>query len=321
MRRVLVRRAITSLITFFIAISLVFVISRLTGDPLSELIENPEVAPETVEALRRAFGLDKPLYVQYINFIQSTLVGQLGYSINYKRPVFDVIMEKLPYTIALLIPAITLSNYFAYRLGVESGWRRGKKFDISITSVSLFIRATPHFWLAIVLLYIFGVWLGIFPIFGAVTAGAEYASIWDWLKDYLWHYFLPVSVIVIRATGAMFLYIRNSLVETLGEDYITTAVAKGLPEKIVLYKHAARNALLPAVTVMGLRYAFIIDGAVLTETVFSYPGTGRLVYEAIVYRDFFLLQGAVIILTTSVIFVNFIIDLIYLYLDPRVRYR
>ncbi len=321
MKKLLIRRAITSLITFFSAITIVFIISRLSGDPLAELLENPEVSPETVEALRRAFGLDKPLHMQYINFLIATLSGQLGYSINYKRPVLDVLIAKLPYTIALLIPAITLSNYFAYRLGVESGWRRGRKFDVLLTSSSLFIRATPHFWLAILFLYVFGAVLNWAPLFGAVTPGKVFESPWEWLLDYLWHYILPVSVITIRATGAMFLYIRNSLVEVLGEDYIMAAMAKGLPDKIVLYKHAARNALLPAVTMMGLRYAFIIDGAVLTETVFSYPGTGRLVFEAIIFRDYYLLQGAIIILTTSVILVNFLIDILYLYLDPRVRYR
>lgn len=321
MKKILARRAITSVITFFSTLTLVFIISRATGDPLAELIERPEIAPETVEALKRIFGLNEPIHIQYINFLKATLSGQLGYSFNYMRPVYNVIMEKLPYTLALLIPAITISNYFAYRLGVESGWRRGKRFDISLTSVSLFIRSTPHFWLAILFLYTFGVWLKLFPLFGVVTPGKVFSSSWEWLLDYLWHYTLPVTVLVVRSTGAMFLYIRNSLVEVLGEDYITTAKAKGLPEKVVLYKHAARNALLPSITIMGLRYAFVVDGAVLTETVFSYPGTGRLVFEAIVFRDYYLLQGAIIILTASVIIVNFIIDMLYLYLDPRVRYR
>ena len=135
MKRVLIRRAITSVITFFSTLTLVFIISRATGDPLAELIERPEISPETVEALKRIFGINEPIHVQYINFLKATLSGQLGYSFNYMRPVYDVIMEKLPYTLALLIPAVTISNYLAYRLGVESGWRRGKRFDVSLTSI------------------------------------------------------------------------------------------------------------------------------------------------------------------------------------------
>jgi len=237
------------------------------------------------------------------------------------KPVMDVILEKLPYTIALLVPSITLSNIFAYHLGIRAGWKRGTKFDLSLTSISLFLRSTPHFWLALLFLLLFGVSLELFPLFGAITPGKQFTSPLEWFMDYMWHYTLPITVLVVRETGAMLLYVRNSLVEVLGEDYITTAKAKGLPDKTVLYKHAARNAILPMITIMGMRYAFIIDGAVLTETVFSYPGTGRLIFEAIMNRDFWLLQGAVIILSVSVVVVNFIIDLLYLYLDPRVRYK
>ncbi len=321
MKRVLARRLVTSIITFFVTISIVFIFAHLSGDPLAELEDDPRVTPDVIAAMKAAFGLNKPLYMQYLDFIWSVLHGNLGYSLQYLRPVEDIIKERFPYTLALLVPSITLSNYLAYKAGVETGWRRGSKFDLSFMTVSMFMRSVPYFWLAIIFLYVFSVKLGWTPIFGAITPGISFANTWAWLKDYLWHYILPFTVLVFRETLAMLLYVRNTLIEVLREDYITTAKAKGLDEAYVKYRYAARNALLPMITILGMRYAFLIDGAVLTETVFAYPGMGRTVFEAIVNRDFWLLQGAVVLLSASVIIVNFIIDIIYLYLDPRVRYR
>jgi len=317
----LIRRAIASVITFFAVITIVFILARLTGDPLAELENDPRMTPEVLATIRALFGLDKPLHIQYISFIENLFRGELGYSLHYMRPVAEVIAERLPYTLALLIPSITLSNYLAYRIGIECGWRRGSKFDIAMVTSSIFLRSVPYFWLAILFLYVFSVELGITPLFGAMTPGNRPSLTWSWIADYLWHYALPFTVLVFRATIVRILYIRNTLIDVLGEDYITTAFAKGLPDKEVKYKHAARNALIPIITVLGLRYAYLIDGAILTETVFSYPGTGRLVYEAVVNRDYWLLQGVVVILASSVIVVNFVIDLIYSLLDPRVRYR
>jgi len=322
MKKFLLRRLYTSIITFFIVITFVFFAIRFTGDPLAELEDDPRITPEVLDKIRALFGLDKPIHIQYIDYLVNMFRGELGYSLHYKRPVIDVICSKLPYTLMLLIPSITLSNYIAYKLGVECGWRRRSTFDLIVSSIAFTIRSIPYFWLAILFLYIFSVQLRITPLFGAISPGKGGFSLsLDWIMDYLWHYILPFTVLTLRASLALIPYVRNALIEVLEEDYIVTAHAKGIPLKTVKYSHVARNAILPVITIMGLRYAFLIDGAILTETVFSYPGTGKVVFEAIINRDYWLLQGAVVILTLSVIIVNLIVDLIYALLDPRIRYR
>jgi peptide/nickel transport system permease protein len=317
----LIRRAYASFITFVAVVTIVFLLARVTGDPLAELENDPRISPATVAALRAAFGLDRPLHEQYLTYLVNLFRGDLGYSLHYKAPVVEVIMQRFPYTLALLIPSITLSNYLAYVVGVELGWRRGSRVDSVFMSVSMFVRSTPYFWLAIIFLYTFSVVLRVTPLFGAVSPGRRFEWSLDWFLDYLWHYALPFTVLTLRGFLAELIYVRNVVVDVLGEDFVMTARAKGLPDRYVKSRYVARNAMIPIVTVLGMRYAFIIDGAIQTETVFSYPGTGRLVYEAIYNRDFWLLQGAVVILTLSVIVVNFVIDMLYAYLDPRVRYR
>jgi peptide/nickel transport system permease protein len=314
----LARKILSSSITIFAIVTTVFFLVRLTGDPFAELENDPRISPETLATLRRLYGMDRSWFEQYMFYIYNMFRGEMGYSVKYSRPVFDVIIERLPYTIALLVPAITISNYLAYKLGVEIGYRRGSRVDIVVLSLSNFLRATPYFWLAIVFLYIFSIQLGAFPLYGAISPGTSFPSI-EWLIDYLWHYTVPFLVLVVRGVFTFVLYVRNSVIDILGEDYVSVARAKGLPEGVVKSSYVARNAMLPVITVMGLRYAFIIDGAVLTETVFSYPGTGRLVFEAIVNRDFWLLQGVVLILSISVVLANLIVDLLYALLDPRVR--
>ena len=322
MKKFLLRRLYTSIITFFIVITFAFFAIRFTGDPLAELEDDPRITPEVLNKIRTLFGLDKPVHIQFIDYLVNIFRGELGYSLHYKRPVIDVICSKLPYTLMLLIPSITLSNYIAYKLGVECGWRRRSTFDLIVSSIAFTVRSIPYFWLAILFLYIFSVQLRITPLFGAISPGKGGFSLsLDWIMDYLWHYILPFTVLTLRASLALIPYVRNALIEVLEEDYIITAHAKGIPLKTVKYSHVARNAILPVITIMGLRYAFLIDGAILTETVFSYPGTGKVVFEAIINRDYWLLQGAVVILTLSVIIVNLIVDLIYVLLDPRIRYR
>ncbi|MGC9009551.1 MAG: ABC transporter permease [Sulfolobales archaeon] len=321
-KKYILQRIIFSIIAFFFIITLVFFLARATGDPLAELENDPRVSPETIKTIKALFGLDKPLYLQYIDFLRNMLLeGQFGYSIAYRRPVMDVIAERIWYTLALLIPAITLSNYLAYRLGIEIAWRRRSVVGSAVVSLSIIISSVPYFWLAILFLYIFSVQLKWTPIFGAVSPGMSFSWSLQWFLDYLWHYILPFSVLVFRSVFSYVLYVRNTTIDILGEDYVNVAVAMGLSPTKVKYDYVARNAMLPIITVLGLRYAFLIDGAILTETVFSYPGTGRLVFEAIYQRDFWLLQGATVILALSVIIVNLVIDLLYGLLDPRVKQR
>lgn len=312
------RKSVSAFLTVIAIITTVFFLVRITGDPFAELENDPRIAPETLRTLRSLYGMDRSVFEQYILYMYNIFTGEMGYSVKFSRPVFDVIMERLPYTIALLVPSITLSNYIAYRLGLEIGYRRGSRVDILTLTLSNFLRATPYFWLAIVFLYLFSVQLGLFPLYGAISPGSVFPSL-EWFADYLWHYTLPFIVLVVRGVFAFVLYVRNSVIDILGEDFVAVARAKGLSERVIKSSYVARNAMLPMITVMGLRYAFIIDGAILTETVFSYPGTGRLVFEAIVNRDFWLLQGVVLILSISVVLANLIVDLLYALLDPRIR--
>jgi len=301
--------------------SCIFFLARSGRDPFAEFIESdPRIPPEAVERLRRRFGLDKPLWQQYIDFMISMFRGEFGYSVVFRRPVFDVIMARLPWTIGLLTTSIVLSTVGAVLLGAYTAWNRGRRLDLVGTNIALFIRALPHFWLGMVFLLIFGYYLRWFPLYGVKTTGVVYHNILHRIKDLLWHLTLPLATLIIRQIGMYTLYMRGETLEVLGEDFITTARAKGLPDRTVLFRHAVRTSLLPMVTVTALRFGFMVNGAILTETVFSLPGTGRLIYQAITSGDYFLLQGAFFITSITVLVANLIADILYSYLDPRVRY-
>ncbi|MFQ6054189.1 MAG: ABC transporter permease, partial [Candidatus Bathyarchaeia archaeon] len=186
--------------------------------------------------------------------------------------------------------------------------------------LSLFVRSLPHFWLGMVFLLVLGYYYRLFPLYGVKTPGIVYANVFEQLKDLLWHFTLPLATLVFRQIGMYTLYMRGETLEVLDEDFITTAKAKGLSDRTVLFRHAVRTSLLPMVTVTALRFGFMVNGAILTETVFSLPGTGRLIYQAITSGDFFLLQGAFFITSVFVLVANMIADLLYSRLDPRVRY-
>jgi len=313
-------RFFSLLITFFLVMTAIFLLARATGDPFAEIIEqDPRVPPEAVERLRKRWGLDKPLHLQYLDFMKAMLCGDFGYSVAYYAPVFDVIMQKLPWTLFLLSTSIVLSTVGAVLLGAYTAWRRGSRFDLTATNSALFVRAIPHFWLGMVLLLVFGFYLPIFPLYGATTPGVDYPNTIEFLRDVLKHAALPLTCLVLRQIGMYMLYMRSATLEVLGEDFIVTAKAKGLSDREILFKHAVRNSLLPMVTITALRFGFMVNGAILTETVFSYPGTGRLIYEAIMNSDYFLLQGAFFITAVCVLVANLIADLLYAHLDPRVR--
>ena len=316
----LLRKLLAIFLTFLAAITFVFIMVRIVGDPFSTLVlDDPRITPEQIEQIKAVYGLDKPLHEQYIDFIVNTFRGEFGYSLYYQRPAFDVIMERLPWTLLLLLPAIIISTIFSIYLGMKTAWKHGTRYDVTVTSLALFVRSMPHFWLAIIFLMVFGYYLGLFPLSGCVSAGVEYSSISDYILDVLWHAALPITVLVIRQIGMYMLYMRNSMVEVMGQDFVWMAKLKGLAEKKVMYRHAARVAILPMVTVTAIRFGFMINGAILTETVFSYPGTGRLIFEAIMNDDYFVVQGAFIIMTITVLLANLVADLLYGFLDPRVR--
>lgn len=315
------KRAAYRIVTFFVVISVIFFLARSAGaDPFERyLSEDPRIPLEQIQRLRVKFGLDKPLHMQYLDFLQSTIKGEFGYSLYYKRPVFDKIMEVLPNTLYLLSISIILSTIVSFAVGVYFAWKRGSRVDLWGTNICMFIRSTPHFWLGMILLLVFAYYIPIFPLFGFRTAGKEYASIFEHIKDILWHTTLPLTTLLVRQIGMYVLYMRNSTVEVLGEDYMVTAKAKGVSSRSLMFKHAARNAMLPMVTVTALRFGFMVNGAILTETVFSLPGMGRLIYLAIMNDDYFLLQGTFFITSITVILANLVADLICAWLDPRIK--
>jgi len=315
------KRAASRIITFTVVISLLFFLARSAGtDPFERyLSEDPRIPPEQIQRLRAKFGLDKPLHMQYLDFIRNTLRGEFGFSLYYKRPVFDVVMERLPYTIFLLGISITVSTIVSYVVGIYFAYKRGTRVDLWGTNICMFIRSTPHFWLGMILLLVFAYYIPIFPLFGALTPGVKHENTYEFLKDILFHYTLPLTTLIVRQIGMYVLYMRNSTVEVLGEDYMVTAKAKGVPKRSIMFKHAARNAMLPMVTVTAIRFGFMVNGAILTETVFSLPGTGRLIYQAIMNDDFFLLQGAFFIIAITVLIANLVADILCAWLDPRIK--
>jgi peptide/nickel transport system permease protein len=317
----IIKRTGSRIITFVVVISIIFFLARSAGtDPFERyLSEDPRIPLAQIQRLRARFGLDKPLHLQYLDFIKNTLQGEFGYSLYYKRPVFDIVMERLPWTLFLLSISIILSTILSFVVGVYFAWKRGTKTDILGTNICMFIRSTPHFWLGMILLLVFAYYYPIFPLFGARTPGIHYANTFEYIKDILYHATLPLTTLLLREVGMYVLYMRNSTVEVLGEDYMVTAKAKGVPAWSLMFHHAARNAMLPMVTVTAMRFGFMVNGAILTETVFSYPGTGRLIYQAITNDDFFLLQGAFFIVSITVLAANLIADIICGWLDPRIK--
>ncbi len=315
------KRTLSRVITFAVVISLLFFLARSAGaDPFERyLSEDPRIPLEQIERLRARFGLDKPLHMQYFDFLWNTLNGEFGYSLYYKRPVFDVVMERLPYTLFLMGISVTLSTIVSFVIGVYFAYKRGTKIDTWGTNICMFVRSTPHFWLGMILLIVFAYYIPIFPLFGALTPGVQHENWFEFLKDLLFHYTLPLTTLLVRQIGMYVLYMRNSTVEVLGEDYMVTAKAKGVPKMSIMFKHAARNAMLPMVTVTAMRFGFMVNGAILTETVFSLPGTGRLIYQSIMNDDFFLLQGAFFIISITVLAANLVADLLCAWLDPRIK--
>jgi peptide/nickel transport system permease protein len=317
----IIKRTGSRVITFAVVISLLFFLARSAGtDPFERyLSEDPRIPPEQIQRLRARFGLDKPLHMQYLDFIRNTINGEFGYSLYYKRPVFDVVMERLPYTLFLMGISVILSTIVSFVVGVYFAYKRGTRIDTWGTNICMFIRSTPHFWLGMILLLAFAYYMPIFPLFGALTPGVQHENAFEFLKDLLFHFTLPLTTLLLRQIGMYVLYMRNSTVEVLGEDYMVTAKAKGVSKMSIMFKHAARNAMLPMVTVTAMRFGFMVNGAILTETVFSLPGTGRLIYQSIMNDDFFLLQGAFFIISITVLVANLVADLICAWLDPRIN--
>jgi peptide/nickel transport system permease protein len=285
--------------------ALSFGLLHLTGDPAALLL-SPESTAETRAAFRADHGLDDPLHVQYGHFLVSALHGDFGTSLRYGDPALDLYLERLPATLELSACALLLATLLGVPLGVLAAVKRDSTLDALVRGVAVIGQAVPSFYLGLLLIIAFGVGLRMLP-----TSGREG---WD-------------SVILPSVTLASFLlaqtarFTRGSMLDVLRHEYVRTARAKGLAERIVLYRHALKNALIPVVTVIGLQVGTLFGGAVVTETVFAWPGIGRLVVQAVGVRDFPLVQVTVMLTALIFVLVNLVVDVLYAYVDPRIRFR
>lgn len=305
------------------AITINFLIPRLMpGDPVDLLVTRlkGQVDPTAIAALRKAFGLsDAPLISQYWSYLGSLAHGDLGLSIGfYPTPVIQVIGSTLPWTLGLIGVCTVISFVLGTGAGIVAAWRRGGWADLLVPSTT-FLHSIPYFWMALMLVFVFGVVLGWLPVSGAYDTDLLPSLSWDFVGSVLYHALLPAVTIVVSSIAGWLLGMRNMMVTTLGEDYVTLAQAKGLTQKRVMIMYAARNAVLPSFTGFALSLGFVVGGSILTEVIFSYPGVGQTLFQAVQNEDFPLMQGLFLVISLSVLVANLIADLAYVLLDPRIR--
>jgi peptide/nickel transport system permease protein len=320
-RRFLLRKAGLALLTIIVVFGINFVLFRvLPGDPVRSVIgRGVRITPETQDALRAQFGLDRPVFPdQLVDTAGQWLQGNLGISWSLRRPVTEVLASKLWNTVILVGLAQLIAIVLGVLLGMLAGWKRKTPLDTGALGFSLVAWSIPTFWLGIILLVAGSSWFGL-PTAGVVSPENTGKPLLSVLPDFGRHLLLPALTLTIVFLGEYMLIMRSSIREVLADDYILTARAKGLSEWQVLRRHALRNALLPIVTVIAINVGFIVAGAIYVETVFSYDGLGKLFQTALVKQDYPLLQGAFMLLAVSVVIANLTADLLYVVLDPRVK--
>ncbi|MEA2066989.1 MAG: ABC transporter permease [Thermotogota bacterium] len=322
MNRYFRRKLFIYILTFVFAVSIDWLIPRfMPGNPIQNLLSRVSVRAEAAEVmygyLTKAFGLDQPLWKQYLNFWNALFHGDLGTSVYlFPEPVMKVIMNAVPYDILLLVPAIMLSWITGNKFGAFAA--RTKKLDNTVLPIWYVLTATPYMWLGIILAWSFGVVLDIFPIAGAYSYAISPAFTWEFIWDFIKHWFLPFASLFLVQFGGWAIGMRNMIIYELEADYSHYLEALGAPRKLVR-KYAFRNAMLPQITGLALQLGVIVAGALATEIVFSYPGIGYLLLQAIQYQDYFLIQGCFLFIIIGVLLANFAIDVIYVLVDPRTR--
>lgn len=318
--RSMIQKIIYAVITIFAVLVFNYLLFRvLPGDPLSMMMRNPKATPEMIEAMRQLFGLDQPWYIQLYLYFKNLLAGDLGMSFYFKQPVSSVIGARIMPTIIMVGLAEVVAIIVGIIIGIIAAWKRGTKIDVGTLGFSLITYSMPTFWLGMVIVVVFSVNLHLFPTSGILTPGMTYPTTAAMVADYIRHLILPTLTMSIVLIGEYALTMRNTLTDVLSEDYITTAKAKGFGNKYILRKHALPNAMLPMVTLIAINLGLVVGGTVQVETIFSWPGLGSLMYEALRARDYPLLQGVFLLVTVSVVVANFIADITYSYIDPRVK--
>ena len=319
----MLRRAFFALVVLYIALTLNFVLPRIMpGDPVDMITGGVKLSAEAKQALLVRFGLDKPVWIQYILYISNAVRGDFGVSFfHYPQTVWGVIADALPWSLLITLTSTFLQFIIGVILGITAAWKPGTKTDAGIQTVSLALWSTPLFWIAMMFLYLFAFMFDWFPLGGAYTfAGAIVMDRFEFTLDVLRHATLPIIVLTVSWFTQYQLIMRNTMSSVIREPFILAAEAKGLSDNAVKYRHAARNALLPVVTMLGLRFSMAVGGVIFIETVFSYPGIGKLIFDSVTQRDYPVLQGCFFIFSFVVISANFVVDVIYTRLDPRVRF-
>ncbi|MGH3499237.1 MAG: ABC transporter permease [Nocardioidaceae bacterium] len=317
--RYLARKVATLLVTLYAVVTFNFVLFHvLPGDPLRLLARSGHMDPQAVAQLRVQFGLNHSLPVQYLIYLRNTLEGNLGNSYIYRAPVTDVLRPAVVDTVLLLGVATLVTVVVGVGLGVVAGVRAHSKLDSGVVVSSLILWSLPTFWTGMILIFIVGGWLHLLPISGISTPGYIFSS-WGQIQDTARHLILPGLTLALVNVAEFALITRSSLVEVMSEDYMLTARAKGLSGRIVVWRHGVRNAMLPIVTATALYIGLVLGGAIQVETVFSWPGMGLLTYKSVLQRDYPVLEGAFLLFAVAVILANFASDLLYRFLDPRVR--
>jgi len=303
-QRFILRRLAQSVLLLFVLALIIFALARVSGNP-ADLLLREDATQEDRAHLLRVLGLDRPVHEQLYLFLSGAVRGDLGESIRYRKPTPEVFFERLPNTLQLLPLAMVGALVVAIPLGVLAAVYRGTIVDRISGAVAVLGIATPSFWLGIVLIYVFSIKLGLLP--SSRMGGPS-------------HYVLPAITLGLFLVAGMMRLVRSSLLEVMGSEFVKLARLKGLSQTVVIWKHCLRNALIPVTTLFGVYFALLITGAIVTETVFAWPGVGRLTYEAVIFRDYPLLQAVILLKGIIVLGVNLGVDIVYAYLDPRVRY-
>jgi peptide/nickel transport system permease protein len=316
----LVKKIAQVIATLFAVATFNFLLFRvLPGDPIRLLARAGRLTPEAITRLKQLFGLDKPLHVQYLYYLRNLFNGELGISITYRRPVADILSERISNTLILLAAATVVVIIIGVGAGMISAVRRGSRLDRSLVITSLIFWSLPTFWTGLILVILLAVYLNAFPVSGVYTPGLSFSSTLDKLFDLGKHLVLPTITLAIVDMGQFMLITRSTLVDVLTEDYILTAKAKGIPSRKILWHHAIPNAMLPIITTMALYVSLVIGGAIQVETIFSWPGMGRLMYDAVLRRDYPILEASFLLFAVTMILANFLSDIFYMIVDPRVR--
>ena len=305
MQRYILKRFIQSFITIFLIVVIVFFLVRLTGDPVAMMV-SPDAEEADVQILKQKFGLDRPIHIQLIIFLKSAIKGDFGESFKWQEPALKLVLSRFPATLELAVSAMFIATVFGLSIGILSALKQDSVYDRIGKTFSLLGQATPSFWLGVMLMLFFGVRLDLLPVSGRGSP---------------MHLILPATTISLISLASIARLTRSSMIDALKSDYVVMARIKGVPKRLVVLIHALKNASIPILTLMSMQFSYLIAGTVVVETIFSWPGTGRLAIQALLARDFPVVQAFVLFAAFIYTTINLVVDILYALIDPRIRYQ